>query len=107
MMIGTPEGMAMFLVQFVLSNKGKDYKGKQAVVNVEALDLEEVFHIVQEDISIQFQIEEFINMNYGELVFDAWRPVMILEYVLDEDRVIDTTIEPPVVWSEEDNGTFH
>ena len=28
-MIGTPEGMAMFLVQFILSNKGKDYKGKQ------------------------------------------------------------------------------
>jgi len=110
-MIGTPEGMEMFLVHFVLSHKGEDYKDETAYVNVETLDLEEVFHTVQEDMSIQFTIEEFVNDNYGELVFDSFRPVLIQQWALKEDGLIDRDIDPPVVWTDEsyrwNNETTH
>ena len=54
----------------------------KANINLDTLDLEEVFHAVQEDMSIQFQIEDFVNQNYGQLEFDAWKPKEIFQYIL-------------------------
>jgi len=96
--------MGMFLVQFKLSNKGEWYEDERVFVNLESLDLEEVFHILEEDMSIPFQIEDFVRENYGELVFDSWRPVMIQQWVLDEQGLVERDIEPKVVWSEDEGG---
>jgi len=96
--------MAMFLVQFKLSNKGEWYEDEGVYINVESLDLEKVFHILEEDMPIPSQIEDFVRENYGELVFDSWRPVMVQQWVLDEDGIVDRDIDPLVIWSEEDGG---
>ena len=103
-MIGTPEGMTMFLVGFELSYKGVVCEEENAYVNVETLDLEEVFYTVQTDMAIQFQIEDFVNENYGQLEFDAWRPVIIQQWFLDENGIVKRDIEPPVVWKDGDGG---
>ena len=43
----------MYLVTFKLSNKGEVYEEAEAYLNLETLDLEELFHTVQEDMAIQ------------------------------------------------------
>ena len=101
-------GWYLFQVHFVLSYKGKDFKDDKGelieiVLEVDTLDLEEVFYNVQEDI---------VNQQLGGFVFDAWRPYRILEYTWKDKEehkpfVADRNIEPFLVWSEEDNGTFH
>ena len=94
--------MAMYLVTFKLSNKGEVYEEAEAYLNVETLDLEELFHTVQEDMAIQYELEDFVNQNYGELEFDAWKPNQIFQYVLMEDGLVDGDKEPSLVWKEGD-----
>ena len=101
-MIGTPEGMSMFLVHFELSNVGEAIEEATAMTNIEALDLEEVFHLVQEDMEIEFELRDFVNQNYGQVEFDAWKPKLIQQWFLDENGIIEEGKEPPVVWQDGD-----
>ena len=96
--------MAQYFVIVRLSNKGEAIEGAEAPVIVETLDLEEVFHTLEESMEIQIELEDFVNQNYGEVEFDAWNPIMIRQCVLTEDGEIDEDIEPTLVWSEEDGG---
>ena len=96
--IGTPEGMGMFLVHFELSNEGEAIEEATAISNIEALDLEEVFHLIEEDMAIEFQLRDFVNQNYGQVEFDAWKPIKIFQFTLTEDGDIDEDNEPNVVW---------
>ena len=101
-MIGTPEGMGMFLVHFELSNEGEAIEEATAITNIEALDLEEVFHLIEEDMAIEFQLRDFVNQNYGQVEFDAWKPKLIQQWFLDENGIVIEGKEPPVVWKDGD-----
>ena len=100
-LIGTPEGMGMFLVIFELSNNGEVIE-TTSVANIEAVNLEEVFQIIEEDIVIEYQLREVVNMNYGKVDFDAWRPILIQQFFLDENGIAIQDKEPPVVWQDGD-----
>ena len=39
-----------------------------------------------------------MRQNYGELEFDAWKPIKIFQFILTEDGDIDEDNEPNVVW---------
>jgi hypothetical protein len=101
-LIGTPEGMGMFLVCFELINNGKAIEEAFAYATIEAIDLGEVFHLVQEDMAIEFQLRDFVNQNYGQLEFDAWKPKVIQMFVLDENGIAKRDTDPPVVWQDGD-----
>ncbi len=101
-MRGTPKGMGMFLVHFELSNEGEVIEEATAISNIEALDLEEVFHLIEEDMAIEFQLRDFINQNYGQVEFDTWKPKLIQQWFLDENGIIEEGKEPPVVWQDGD-----
>ena len=100
-LIGTPEGMGMFLVVFELSNNGEVIE-TTSVANIEAINLEEVFQIIEEDIVIEYQLREVVNMNYGQVDFDAWRPKLIQQFFLDKNGIVIQDKEPPVVWQDGD-----
>jgi len=90
--------MSKYGVILKLSNKGKAIEEAEAPIIVDALDLEEVFHIVKEDMEIQIELEDFVSQNYGELEFDSWKPIKIFQFTLTEDGDIDQDKEPTVVW---------
>ena len=102
MMEGSPEGRGMFLVTFELSNNGEAY-GTEAYAfsNIEAQDLEEVFHIVKQK-EMRYELEDFLSQNYGELEFDAWKPMFIQLFDLDKNGVVKRDVDPPVVWEDGD-----
>ena len=66
------------------------------------MPLEELFYTVQEDMAIQYELEDFVNQNYGELEFDAWKPDQIFQYVLMEDGIVDADKEPSLIWKKGD-----
>jgi hypothetical protein len=102
MMEGTPEGMGMFLVSFELSYSGEPYgKEAYAFANIEAKDLEEVFHIIKQK-EMRYELEDFVSQNYGELEFDAWKPMFIQLFELDKNGVVKRDVDPPVVWENGD-----
>ena len=107
MMEGTPEGMGMFLVCFELSNNGEVIEEAFAYANIEANDLAEVFQIVEEDMVIEYQLRDFVNMNYEQLDFDAWKPKVIQLCVLDKNGIVKRDVDPPVVWEDGDNESTH
>ena len=94
--------MAKYGVILKLSYLGKPIEEAEVPIIVDTLDLEEVFHTLQEDMEIQFELEDFANQNYGELEFDAWKPIKIFQFTLTEDGDIDEDNEPTVVWEKGD-----
>ena len=90
--------MAKYGVILKLSSKGKSIEEADVPIIIDALDLKEVFHTLQEDMEIQIELEDFASQNYGELEFDAWKPIKIFQFTLTEDGEIDEGNEPFVVW---------
>ena len=90
--------MAKYGVILKLSSKGKSIEEADVPIIIDALDLKEVFHTLQEDMEIQIELEDFASQNYGELEFDAWKPIKIFQFTLTEDGEIDEGNEPSVVW---------
>ena len=79
-------------------SKGKAIEEADVPIIVDALDLEEVLRTLEEDREIQIELEDFASQNYGELEFDAWKPIKIFQFTLTEDGDIDEDNEPNVVW---------
>jgi hypothetical protein len=94
--------MAKYGVILELSYLGKPIEEAEVPIIVDTLDLEEVFHTLQEDMEIKFELEDFASQNYGELEFDAWKPIKIFQFTLTEDGDIDEDNEPTVVWEKGD-----
>jgi len=94
--------MAKYGVILELSYLGKPIEEAEVPIIVEALDLEEVFKTLEEDMEIQFELEDFASQNYGELEFDAWKSIKIFQFTLTEDGDIDEDNEPTVVWEKGD-----
>ena len=90
--------MAKYGVILKLSSKGKSIEEADVPIIIDALDLKEVFHTLEEDMEIQIELEDFASQNYGELEFDAWKPIKIFQFTLTEDGEIDEGNEPSVVW---------
>ena len=90
--------MAKYGVILKLSYKGKAIEKADVPIIVDALDLEEVLRTLEEDREIQIELEDFASQNYGELEFDAWKPIKIFQFILTEDGDIDEDNEPNVVW---------
>ena len=90
--------MAKYGVILKLSYKGEAIEEADVPIIVDAQDLEEVFHILEEDMEIQIELEDFASQNYGELEFDAWKSIKIFQFTLTEDGDIDEDNEPTVVW---------
>ena len=90
--------MAKYGVILKLSYKGEAIEEADVPIIVDAQDLEEVFHTLEEDMEIQIELEDFASQNYGELEFDAWKPIKIFQFTLTEDGDIDEDNEPTVVW---------
>ena len=90
--------MAKYGVILKLSSKGKSIEEADVPIIIDALDLKELFHTLQEDMEIQIELEDFASQNYGELEFDAWKPIKIFQFALTEDGEIDEGNEPSVVW---------
>ena len=90
--------MAKYGVILKLSSKGKSIEEADVPIIIDALDLKEVFHTLEEDMEIQIELEDFVSQNYGELEFDAWKPIKIFQFTLTEDGEIDEGNEPSVVW---------
>ena len=94
--------MAKYGVILKLSYKGEAIEEADVPIIVDALDLEEVFHTLEEDMEIQIELEDFVSQNYGELEFDAWKPIKIFQFILTEDGDIDEDNEPSIVWEKGD-----
>ena len=90
--------MAKYLVVLELSYVGQVIEEAEVPMVVDALDLEEVSRTLEEDREIQIELEDFASQNYGELEFDAWKPIKIFQFTLTEDGDIDEDNEPNVVW---------
>lgn len=90
--------MAKYLVVLELSYVGQVIEEAEVPMVVDALDLEEVLRTLEEDMEIQIELEDFASQNYGELEFDAWKPIKIFQFTLTEDGDIDEDNEPNVVW---------
>ena len=89
--------MAKYGVILELSYAGKAIEESEVPIIVDALELEEVFKTLEEDMEIQIELEDFASQNYGELEFDAWKPIKIFQFTLTEDGDIDEDNEPTVV----------
>lgn len=105
--VAETNGRHSFEVYFVLSYKGKDLKddkGELIEIYISTLDLEGVLNNTLEDM-----LEIVYFSSDDEIIFDAWRPYRILEYTLKDKEEHEPYVEeePFLVWSEEDNGTFH
>ena len=94
--------MAKYGVILKLSYKGKAIEEADVPIIVDALDLEEVLRNLEEDMEIQIELEDFASQNYGELEFDAWKPIKIFQFSLTEDGEMDETKEPTVIWEDGD-----
>ena len=94
--------MAKYGVILELSYVGKAIEESEVPIIVDALDLEEVFKTLEEDMEIQIELEDFASQNYGKLEFDAWKPIKIFQFILTEDGDIDEDNEPTVVWEKGD-----
>ena len=94
--------MAKYGVILELSYEGKAVEEAEVPIIVDALELEEVFKTLAEDVEIQIELEDFASQNYGELEFDAWKPLKIFQFILTEDGDIDEDNEPTVVWEKGD-----
>tara|TARA_B110000444_G_scaffold136179_1_gene127770 strand:- start:128 stop:430 length:303 start_codon:yes stop_codon:yes gene_type:complete len=90
--------MAKYGVILKLSSKGKSIEEADVPIIIDAPDLKELFHALEEDMEIQIELEDFASQNYGELEFDAWKPIKIFQFTLTEDGEIDEGNEPSVVW---------
>jgi len=90
--------MAKYGVILQLSYKGEAIEEADVPIIIDAQDLEEVFHNLEEDMEIQIELEDFASQNYGELEFDGWKPIKIFQFILTEDGDIDEDNEPTVVW---------
>ena len=94
--------MAKYGVILKLSSGGEAIEEAEVPIIIDTLDLEEVFHTLQEDMEIQIELEDFASQNYGELEFDAWKPIKIFQFSLTEDGEMDETKEPTVIWEDGD-----
>ena len=94
--------MEKYGVILELSYVGKAIEESEVPIIVDALELEEVFKTLEEDMEIQIELEDFASQNYGELEFDAWKPIKIFQFTLTEDGDIDEDNEPTVVWEKGD-----
>ena len=94
--------MAKYGVILKLSSGGEDIEETDVPIIVDAQDLEEVFKTLEEDVEIQIELEDFASQNYGELEFDAWKPIKIFQFSLTEDGEMDETKEPTVIWEDGD-----
>ena len=94
--------MAKYGVILELSYVGKAIEESEVPIIVDALELEEVFKTLEEVMEIQSELEDFASQNYGELEFDAWKPIKIFQFTLTEDGDIDEDNEPTVVWEKGD-----
>tara|TARA_B100000795_G_scaffold223409_1_gene178598 strand:- start:158 stop:436 length:279 start_codon:yes stop_codon:yes gene_type:complete len=90
--------MAKYGVILRLSSGGEAIEEADVPIIVDALDLEEAFHCLETDMEIQIELEDFASQNYGELEFDAWKPIKIFQFTLTEEGDIDEDNEPNVVW---------
>ena len=89
--------MAKYGVILKLSYKVNAIEEADVPIIVDALDLEEVLRILEEDMEIQIELEDFASQNYGELEFDAWKPIKISQFNMTEDGYIDIDKESTVV----------
>jgi len=94
--------MAKYGVILKLSYKREAIEEADVPIIIDAQDLEEVFHTLEEDMEIQIELEDFVSQNYGELEFDAWEPIKIFQFTLTENGDIDEDNEPSVVWEKGD-----
>ena len=94
--------MAKYGVILKLSSGGEDIEEADVPIIVDAQDLEEVFKTLEEDVEIQIELEDFASQNYGELEFDAWKPIKIFQFSLTEDGEMNETKEPTVIWEDGD-----
>ena len=94
--------MAKYGVILKLRSGGEDIEEADVPIIVDAQDLEEVFKTLEEDVEIQIELEDFASQNYGELEFDAWKPIKIFQFSLTEDGEMDETKEPTVIWEDGD-----
>ena len=94
--------MAKYGVILKLSIGGEAIEEADVPIIVDAQDLEEVFKTLEEDVEIQIELEDFASQNYGELEFDAWKPIKIFQFSLTEDGEMDETKEPTVIWEDGD-----
>ena len=94
--------MAKYGVILKLSSGGEEIEEADVPIIVDAQDLEEVFKTLEEDVEIQIELEDFASQNYGELEFDAWKPIKIFQFSLTEDGEMDETKEPTVIWEDGD-----
>ena len=90
--------MAKYGVILKLSRGGEAIEEADVPIIVDALELEEAFHFLETDMEIQIELEDFASQNYGELEFDAWKPIKIFQFTLTEEGDIDEDNEPNVVW---------
>ena len=94
--------MAKYGVILKLSSGGEEIEEADVPIIFDAQDLEEVFKTLEEDVEIQIELEDFASQNYGELEFDAWKPIKIFQFSLTEDGEMDETKEPTVIWEDGD-----
>ena len=94
--------MIKYGVILKLTSGGEAIEEAEVPIIVDALDLEELFHTLEEDMEIQIELEDFVSQNYGELEFDKWKPIKIFQFTLTEDGDIDEDNEPSVVWKKGD-----
>ena len=94
--------MVKYGVILKLSYKEEAIEEADVPIIFDAQDLEEVFHTLEEDMEIQIELEDFASQNYGELEFDAWKPIKIFQFTLTEDGDIDEDNEPTIVWEKGD-----
>jgi len=94
--------MPKYGVILKLKSRGENIKEADVPIIVNAQDLEEVFHNLEEDMEIQIELEDFASQNYGELEFDTWKPIKIFQFILTEDGDIDEDNDPTIVWEKGD-----
>jgi len=90
--------MPKYGVILKLKSKGEEIEEADVPIIVDVQELEEVFHKLKDDMEIQIELEDFVSQNYGELKFDAWKPIKIFQFTLTEDGDIAQDIEPTIVW---------
>jgi hypothetical protein len=94
--------MPKYGVILKLKSRGEEIKEADVPIIIDAQDLQEVFQTLEEGMEIQIELEDFASQNYGELEFDAWKPIKIFQFILTEDGDIDEDNEPTIVWEEGD-----
>ena len=77
--------MPKYGVILKLRSGGEAIEEAEVPIIVDALGIAEVFKIIEEDMEIQIELEDFASQNYVELEFDDWKSIKIFQFTLTED----------------------